>query len=185
MILLGLILIVVAALAGTVLFLAAQPLTEPIELVAFGVRASMLPVALLIAGAAVMLLLWLGLAMVRASLRRGARRRREAKELQRQAEREAAARREAEAHAAASPPVPAQRLSAGTPGGPGADSPTDVPADGSADAREATSDEASGPALTRAERRSAARGEAPTQPPTQTPTVADRVTGHDDRDRER
>ena len=86
MILLGLILIVVAAGAGTLLFLAAQQATDPIRLEALGVTANIQPLALLIAGAAVIVLLWLGLLMVRGSIRRKARRRREAKELQRQAE---------------------------------------------------------------------------------------------------
>ena len=97
MILLGLILIVVAAGAGTLLFLAAQQATDPIRLEALGVSANVTPLALLIAGAAVVVLLWLGLLMVRGSIRRKARRRREAKELQRQAELDAEARREAEA----------------------------------------------------------------------------------------
>ena len=85
MILLGLILIVVAVGIGTLLVLATQPLTEPVALEAAGWQVSVLPLALLIAGAAVLLLFWLGLVMIRGSVRRKARRRRETR-LQRQAE---------------------------------------------------------------------------------------------------
>jgi hypothetical protein len=99
-IVLGLILIVLAVAAGALLFVAAQPLTDPVSLEALGVQAKVLPLVLLIAGAAVMVLLWLGLVMVRGSVRRKARRRRESKELALQAEREAEARRAAEARAA-------------------------------------------------------------------------------------
>jgi hypothetical protein len=98
-IVLGLILIVLAVAAGALLFVATQPLTEPVELEAVGVQASVLPLVLLVAGATVMLLLWLGLVMIRGSVRRKTRRRREAKELERQAEREAEARQAAEARA--------------------------------------------------------------------------------------
>ena len=80
MILLGLILIVVAVGIGTPLVLATQPLTEPVALEAAGLQVSVLPLALLIAGAAVLLLFWLGLVMIRSSVRRKARRRRETKE---------------------------------------------------------------------------------------------------------
>ena len=99
MILLGLILIVVAVAAGTVLVLATQSLTEPVELAA-GNQVSVVPLILVIAGAAVLFVLWLGLAMVRGSIRRKTRRRKEAKEAQRQAELEAEARREEEARRA-------------------------------------------------------------------------------------
>ncbi len=99
MIVLGLILIVLAVAAGALLFIATQPLTDPVALEALGVQANVLPLVLLIAGAAVMVLLWLGLVMIRGSVRRKARRRREAKELERQAEREAEARRAAETRA--------------------------------------------------------------------------------------
>jgi uncharacterized membrane protein YciS (DUF1049 family) len=99
-ILLGLILIVVAVAAGTVLVLATQSLTEPVELAAGGFQVSVVPLILVIAGAAVLFVLWLGLAMVRGSIRRKTRRRKEAKEAQRQAELEAEARREEEARRA-------------------------------------------------------------------------------------
>ena len=110
MIVLGLILIVLAVAAGALLFVGTQPLTEPVDLEAVGVTASVLPLVLLIAGAAVMLLFLLGLAMIRGSVRRKARRRRETKELERKAEHEAQARREAEKRAAAAPAAPWRRL---------------------------------------------------------------------------
>ena len=106
MIVLGLILIVLAVAAGALLFVGTQPLTEPVDLEAVGVTASVLPLVLLIAGAAVMLLFLLGLAMIRGSVRRKTRRRRESKELERKAEHEAQARREAEKRAAATPVAP-------------------------------------------------------------------------------
>ena len=107
MIVLGLILIVFAVAAGALLFVGTQPLTEPVDLEAVGVTASVLPLVLLIAGAAVMLLFLLGLAMIRGSVRRKTRRRRETKELEHKAEHEAQARREAEKRAAAAaPPAP-------------------------------------------------------------------------------
>ena len=90
MIVLGLILIVLAVAAGALLFVGTQPLTEPVDLEAVGVTASVLPLVLLIAGAAVMLLFLLGLAMIRGSVRRKTRRRRETKELEHKAEHEAA-----------------------------------------------------------------------------------------------
>jgi uncharacterized membrane protein YciS (DUF1049 family) len=99
-ILLGLILIVVAVAAGIVLVLATQSLTEPVELAAGGFQVSVVPLVLVIAGAAVLFVLWLGLAMVRGSIRRKTRKRREAKEAERQAELEAVARREDEARRA-------------------------------------------------------------------------------------
>lgn len=100
MIVLGLILIVLAVAAGALLFIATQPLTDQVPLEALGVQAKVIPLVLLIAGAAVMVLLWLGLVMVRGSVRRKARRRREAKELERQAQADAEARRAAEARTA-------------------------------------------------------------------------------------
>jgi hypothetical protein len=85
-ILLGLILVIIALAAAVLLFLATDTLTTPIDLEAVGFKVGMTPLALLIAGAAVMLLLWLGLALIRGSVRRRSRPRREAKEAQRQAE---------------------------------------------------------------------------------------------------
>ncbi|GAB3438840.1 hypothetical protein GCM10027517_11580 [Phycicoccus ginsengisoli] len=86
MLVLGLILVVVAVAAGVLLFLATQSLTNPVTLDAAGFSVGMTPLALIIAGAVVLLVLWLGLALIRGSARRRVRPRREAKEAQRQAE---------------------------------------------------------------------------------------------------
>lgn len=110
MILLGLIIVLLAIAAGTLLFLATQNLTDPIELEAAGFQISATPLALLIAGAAVMLILWLGLAMIRSRLRRGARRRREAKEATRAAENEQRIREDERARIAAEAPPRDQRF---------------------------------------------------------------------------
>jgi membrane protein implicated in regulation of membrane protease activity len=83
---LGLLVVIVAIAAGVLLFLATQSLTTPVNLDAAGISVGMTPLALIIAGAVVLLLLWLGLALLRGSARRRARPRREAKEAQRQAE---------------------------------------------------------------------------------------------------
>lgn len=86
MLVLGLLVVIVAIAAGVLLFLATQSLTTPVNLDAAGISVGMTPLALIIAGAVVLLLLWLGLALLRGSARRRARPRREAKEAQRQAE---------------------------------------------------------------------------------------------------
>lgn len=86
MLVLGLLVVIVAVAAGVLLFLATQSLTTPVNLDAAGISVGMTPLALIIAGAVVLLLLWLGLALLRGSARRRARPRREAKEAQRQAE---------------------------------------------------------------------------------------------------
>jgi hypothetical protein len=91
-ILLGLILIVVAAGVGLLLVLATESLTEPVSLAAAGFEVSMTPLALLIAGAVVLLLFWFGLELVRASVRRRSRRRRDAKESERQSQLDAETR---------------------------------------------------------------------------------------------
>lgn len=126
MILLGLIIVLLAIAAGGLLYLATQNLTNPVDLEAGGYQVGATPLALLIAGAVVMLLLWLGLAMIRGSLRRKSRRRREAKEAQRQAENEERIREDERSRMAATAPTPAQRFA-----GPG------VAAAGAADASSA------------------------------------------------
>ncbi len=110
MILLGLIIVLLAIAAGGLLYLATQNLTDPIDLSAGGYQVGATPLALLIAGAVVMLLLWLGLALIRGSLRRKTRRRREAKEAQRQAEHEERIREDERSRMAAAAPTPAQRF---------------------------------------------------------------------------
>ncbi len=97
MILLGLILILIAAGAGVLLVMGAMDMTDSIQLaMPLDTTLNVRPLGLLIAGAAVMFLLWLGFVMIRGSVRRKARRRREAKEL----EREEVLRREEEAREA-------------------------------------------------------------------------------------
>ena len=86
MIVLGLILVIVAIAAAVLLFLGTQSLTTPVDLDAAGIQVGLTPLALLIAGAIIMLLLWFGLGMVRGSMKRKRRPAREAKESQRQAE---------------------------------------------------------------------------------------------------
>lgn len=109
MIVLGLILVLLAAAAGTLLYLATRDLGA-VPLAVAGFQGNARPLALLVSGAAVMLLLWLGLALIRASVRRKAKRRREAKETQRREETESRIRQEERARAAQpTPPVPAHR----------------------------------------------------------------------------
>ncbi|WP_270887197.1 hypothetical protein [Pedococcus sp. 5OH_020] len=86
MVLIGLLMILVALGAGVLLFLGTQPISTAVDLEVGGQHVSMTPLALLIAGALAMLLLVLGLAAIRGSLRRRRRPHREAKEAQRRAE---------------------------------------------------------------------------------------------------
>ncbi|GAA2165063.1 hypothetical protein [Pedococcus bigeumensis] len=99
MIVLGLILVLLAVGAGVILFLATDSLTTPIDLELAGYSWGMTPLALLITGAAVLLLLWLGLAMIRASSKRRRRPAREAKEAERQAKIEESIRADERARA--------------------------------------------------------------------------------------
>ena len=85
-VLLGVLLILVAIAAAAWLVVGSQSLTTPIDLPTPGMHVSMTPLAILIAGAAAMLLFWLGLALIRGSVRRRRRPAKEAKEAQRQAE---------------------------------------------------------------------------------------------------
>lgn len=91
MIILGLILIILALVAALLLFLGTQAL-EPLHLDILGQTYAMSPLALVIAGAVAMLLLWWGWALVRMGARRRSRLSKEAKEAARQAELERAAR---------------------------------------------------------------------------------------------
>ncbi|MFC8504618.1 hypothetical protein ACFUC1_19875 [Pedococcus sp. NPDC057267] len=84
---LGLILAIIAIGAGVLLVLGTQSISTPVKMDFPGFPSvEMTPLALVIAGAAVLLLLWLGLGLIRGSVRRRSRPRREAKEAQRQAE---------------------------------------------------------------------------------------------------
>jgi type VI protein secretion system component VasK len=91
MIILGLILIVLA-LAGAVFLFAGTSALDPIQLEVLNQTYSMSPLALVIAGAVAMTLLWWGWALVRIGTRRRVRKSREAKEAARQAELDRAAR---------------------------------------------------------------------------------------------
>ncbi|KQZ89480.1 hypothetical protein ASD62_09345 [Phycicoccus sp. Root563] len=86
MIVLGLILVVVAVVAAILLVLGALPVTATSTLETGIFKFELTPLQLLIAGAAIMLLVWFGLGMVRGSMKRRRRPGREAKEAQRQAE---------------------------------------------------------------------------------------------------
>jgi voltage-gated potassium channel Kch len=128
---LGLILVLVAAGAAILLFEATRGIDEGVPLEAYGLSATVLPVGLLIAGAAVVATLWLGVVLLRATIRRTVRRRREAKETR--AEAQAAHRREeaaaedhddARRHSPAAPLVPARRSSRRTEAAEQAASPT-------------------------------------------------------------
>lgn len=86
MILLGLLLVLLAAGLAVWLVLGSQSITTPVDLHTAGVHISFTPLFLLAAGAAILLLFWLGLALIRGSVRRRRRPAREAKETRRQAE---------------------------------------------------------------------------------------------------
>ncbi|NLJ54894.1 MAG: hypothetical protein GX344_12290 [Intrasporangiaceae bacterium] len=90
MIILGLVLIIVALLLGLLLVLGTQAL-DPIPLEILNQTYHMSPLALVIAGAVAMTLLWWGWALVRMGTRRRARRSQAAKEAARQAELDRAA----------------------------------------------------------------------------------------------
>lgn len=86
MILLGILLVAIALGGGTLLFIGASSLDDTITIPLLGGSIELPPVALLLAGALAMLLLWLGWALLRGGARRSARLRREAKENARLAE---------------------------------------------------------------------------------------------------
>lgn len=80
MIILGLILVLLAVAAGIVLFEGTSALTDGVDFDVLGGTVSLPPLALLITGAAVVSLLWLGVALMRLGFRQSARRRRKLKE---------------------------------------------------------------------------------------------------------
>ena len=80
MIILGLILVLLAVAAGILLFEGTRALTDGVDIDVLNGTVSLPPLALLITGAAVITIFWLGWALMRAGIRRGSRRRREAKE---------------------------------------------------------------------------------------------------------
>ncbi len=81
MIILGLILVLAAIAAGILLFEGTSQLTDGVDIdVIGGGTISLPPLALLITGAAVITIFWLGWALLRQGMKRGARRRRAAKD---------------------------------------------------------------------------------------------------------
>lgn len=92
MILIGLLLIVLAAAVGTLLFLGTQQITDTTDIQVLGGTIGLPPLALLIAGAVTISIFWLGWALLRGGIRRSSRRRAERKEEAKLAEEERVAR---------------------------------------------------------------------------------------------
>ncbi len=80
MIILGLILVLLAVAAGILLFEGTRALTDGVDIDVLNGTVSLPPLALLITGAAVITVFWLGWALMRGGMRRSSRRRRDAKE---------------------------------------------------------------------------------------------------------
>jgi hypothetical protein len=80
MVLLGVILVILAVAAGVVLFAGTAQLTDTVDIGVLGGTLSLPPLTLLVTGMIVISLFWLGWALLRSGLRRGKRRRLEAKE---------------------------------------------------------------------------------------------------------
>ena len=80
MVLLGVILVLLAVAAGVVLFAGTAQLTDTVDIDVLGGTLSLPPLTLLVTGMVVISLFWLGWALMRSGLRRGKRRRVEAKE---------------------------------------------------------------------------------------------------------
>lgn len=80
MVLLGVILVLLAAAAGVLLFIGTAQLTDTVDIPVLGGILSLPPLTLLITGMVVITLFWLGWAMLRGGMRRSKRRRVEAKE---------------------------------------------------------------------------------------------------------
>jgi hypothetical protein len=98
-IVLGLILVLLSLGAGAILFLATDSIDKQTQMELAGYSWGMTPLAMLITGAIVMLLLWLGLALIRGSVKRRRRPAREAKEAERQAKIEESIRADERARA--------------------------------------------------------------------------------------
>jgi hypothetical protein len=94
MVLLGVILVLLAAAAGVLLFVGTGQLTDTVDIDILGGTLSVPPLTLLVTGMVVISVFWLGWAMLRGGLRRGRRHRLEAK----QAAADAEARRVEEEH---------------------------------------------------------------------------------------
>ena len=80
MVLLGVILVLLAAAAGVLLLAGTAQLTDTVDVEILGGTLSLPPLTLLVTGMVVISLFWLGWAMLRAGLRHGKRRRLQAKE---------------------------------------------------------------------------------------------------------
>lgn len=80
MVLLGVVLVLLAAGAGVLLFVGTARLTDTVDISILGGTLSLPPLTLLITGMVVITLFWLGWALMRAGLRRGKRRRLQAKD---------------------------------------------------------------------------------------------------------
>ena len=80
MILIGVLLVLLAAAAGVVLFAGTAQLTDTVDIDVLGGTLSLPPLTLLVTGMVVITVFWLGWALLRGGLRRGKRRRVEAKE---------------------------------------------------------------------------------------------------------
>ncbi|HYN30077.1 MAG TPA: hypothetical protein VES95_09430 [Dermatophilaceae bacterium] len=86
MIALGVLLLLLAAVAGALLFVATASLTDGVDIGILGGTVSLPPLALLITGAVVITVFWLGWALLRTGVRRGTRHRKEARQAATQAE---------------------------------------------------------------------------------------------------
>ncbi len=100
MVVLGLLIVLIAIGVGAALYIGAASLHGTFTFDVVGAQISTNPVGLTLAGALVVLLLWLGWSLLRLGTRRSTRRRRAAKEAERQAEveRDEAERRQQEEH---------------------------------------------------------------------------------------
>lgn len=80
MIVLGLLLVLIAVGAGAAIFVGTVDMKDQIQFEVLGVTVGLTPLALAVAGAAILLVLWLGFSVLRLGAKRNARKRREAKE---------------------------------------------------------------------------------------------------------
>ena len=94
MVLLGVVLVLLAAGAGVLLFAGTAQLTDTVDVELLGGTLSLPPLALLITGMVVISLFWLGWAVLRGGLRHNKRRRAQAKESAAAAKEHAAAAEE-------------------------------------------------------------------------------------------
>lgn len=86
MILAGLLLIIISVIAGVLLFMGTSSLTDHVDVNILNGTIGLPPLALLITGAAVITVFWLGWALLRGGIKLNSRRRKEAKAAARDAE---------------------------------------------------------------------------------------------------